>query len=69
MKHKKFVKQFMSMGHSRNDAEEMAEFSRSQGETYAHGVERMRAIVRVVNALCDSQEGGNTNEQPCGNLD
>lgn len=68
MKHKKIVKQFMSMGLSRNDAEEMAEFTRSQGETYAHGVELMRVIVRVVNALCDNQEGENTNE-PCGNLD
>lgn len=45
MKHKKFVKQLMSLGLDRNGAEMCAAYSRRTGEAYADGLARFQRIM------------------------
>jgi hypothetical protein len=45
VKHRKFVKQLMSLGLDRNGAEELAAYSRARREPYADGLARFKRIM------------------------
>ena len=60
MKHKKFVKQLMSMGYQRNSANALAEYARMSGWTYEQllqqekkRIARNRAMLNIQIALVD----------------
>lgn len=48
MKHRKFVKQLMSLGLDRNGAEMLAAYSQRKREPYADGLARFQRIMGLI---------------------